>query len=44
MKTFAAVPEGNGLVKSIKPDGASRVMITDGHGLSAVSLVDWHLA
>jgi hypothetical protein len=43
MKTLATVPEGFGLVKSIKPDGAGRVMMTDGEGLSAVSLVDWYL-
>ena len=43
MKTLATVPEGFGLVKSIKPDGAARVMMADGDDLSAVSLVDWHL-
>jgi len=43
IQAVAAVPENFGLVKSIKPDGAGRVMITDGDGLSAVSLVDWNL-
>ncbi len=43
IQAIAAVPENFGLVKSIKPDGAGRVMITDGDGLSAVSLVDWNL-
>lgn len=43
MKILATVPGGFGLVKSIKPEGADRVMMTDGDGLSAVSLVDWYL-
>lgn len=43
IQAVAAVPEGFGLVKSIKPEGADRVRITDGEGLSALSLVDWKL-
>lgn len=42
IQAVAKVPEGFGLVKSIKPDGADRVRITDCDGLSVVSLVDWN--
>jgi len=41
IQAVAAVPEGFGLVKSIKPEGADRVRITDGDGLSATAAVDW---
>ena len=43
IQAVVAVPESFGLVKSIKPDGADSVRITDGDGLSVVSLVDWYV-